>query len=538
MKGMLSRIGGSDREFLPAALEIQETPPAPLPMAIMGTICAFGLTAFVWSFFGHLDVHAVAQGKIESAQSTKIIQPLDPGKISTIRVENGTLVKAGDVLVELDASEVLADLRTSADRLAAGLAEMDRRRFMIEVVKAAQARIPLPEMPRGESFVLRPAIPTTDGGAGRTGEGAAPSAEVAASTPRSDAPAPTDAREKGSEPLFAVVGTISFDRLVPEDMRRREEGVMTAELARISDAVAAIDKQMAQKVATRRRLEMAIANDRRLIDTVFNRVGTRQQAIELRVGTKINLYDAQEALDRAQSSLAADQGQLIETDATIDQLHAEKLKVLSQSVADEENRLGDAARRVDEARQMVAKAEVHLARTRLISPIDGVVQKMAVTTIGQVVTTGQQLLVVTPNQGTLQILALVSNLDVGFVKVGQPVVVKVDAFPFTRFGTLHGQVTKIATEAVDEAEAKRTLANVTAPSAGPAAVGAGAGQPQSFVFPVTVTLEETAIRADGATLPLTPGMTVAIDIETNRRRVIDYVFSPIAKVTSEALREP
>lgn len=537
MKGMLSRIGGSDREFLPAALEIQETPPAPLPMAIMGTICAFGLTAFVWSFFGHLDVHAVAQGKIESAQSTKIIQPLDPGKVSAIRVENGTLVKAGDVLVELDGSEAQADLRTSADRLASGLAEMDRRRFMIDVVKAAQARIPPPEMPRGETFVLRPTIPVTDGGSGRAGDGGSAPVEGASALHGEGTPS-SEAREKAAEPLFAVTGSISFDRLVPDDMRRREEGVMTAELARIADAVAAIDKQMAQKVATRRRLEMAIANDRRLIDTVFNRVGTRQQAIELRVGTKINLYDAQEALDRAQSSLAADQGQLIETDATIEQLHAEKLKVLSQSVADEENRLGDAARRVDEARQMVAKAEVHLARTRLVSPIDGVVQKMAVTTIGQVVTTGQQLLVVTPSQGALQIVALVSNLDVGFIKVGQSVVVKVDAFPFTRFGTLHGRVTKIATEAVDEAEAKRTLANVTAPSAGAAAVGAGAGQPQSFVFPVTVTLEETSIRADGATLPLTPGMTVAIDIETNRRRVIDYVFSPIAKVTSEALREP
>lgn len=489
MKSILSRIAGTDREFLPAALEIQETPPAPLPMAIMGTICAFALVAILWSFFGRLDVHAVAQGKVVSSQSTKIIQPLEPGRVAAIRVENGSRVKAGDLLVELDASEALADERTSADRLDSSLAEIARRRFSTEVVRAAQGRVA-----------------------------------------RTDAAATIDA-------LFTDVGPIPFDATIPEDARRRETAVLAAELGRLADALAAIDKQVVQKQATRSRLEMAMANDRRLIDTVLGRVDTRQQAIDMKVGTKINLYDAQESLDRAQASLAADQGQLIETDASIVQLHAEKQKVLSQSIAEDENHIADAARKADEARQMLAKARVHLDRTRLVAPIDGVVQKMAVTTIGQVVTTGQQLLVVTPDQGPLLIDALVSNLDVGFVEVGQDVVVKVDAFPFTRYGTLRGEVVKIATEAVDEAEAKRTLANATAPAAGAAAVGAAPGVPQSFVFPVTVALKDTAIRVDEKTMPLTPGMTVVIDIKTSSRRVIDYVFSPIAKVSSEALRE-
>ncbi len=489
MKSILSRIAGTDREFLPAALEIQETPPAPLPMAIMGTICAFALVAILWSFFGRLDVHAVAQGKVVSSQSTKIIQPLEPGRVAAIRVENGSRVKAGDLLVELDASEALADERTNADRLDSSLAEIARRRFSTEVVRAAQGRVA-----------------------------------------RTDAAATIDT-------LFTDVGPIPFDAALPEDARRRETAVLAAELGRLADALAAIDKQVVQKQATRSRLEMAMANDRRLIETVLGRVDTRQQAIDMKVGTKINLYDAQESLDRAQASLAADQGQLIETDASIVQLHAEKQKVLSQSIAEDENRIAEAARKADEARQMLAKARVHLDRTRLVAPIDGVVQKMAVTTIGQVVTTGQQLLVVTPDQGPLLIDALVSNLDVGFVEVGQDVVVKVDAFPFTRYGTLRGEVVKIATEAVDEAEAKRTLANATAPTAGAAAVGAAPGVPQSFVFPVTVALKDTAIRVDEKTMPLTPGMTVVIDIKTSSRRVIDYVFSPIAKVSSEALRE-
>ena len=76
------RSSGRDREFLPAALEILETPPPPIPVATMLTICAFFAALLGWSFFGRLDVHAVAQGKIERAGRAKVIQPLDPGKIS------------------------------------------------------------------------------------------------------------------------------------------------------------------------------------------------------------------------------------------------------------------------------------------------------------------------------------------------------------------------------------------------------------------------------------------------------------------------
>ncbi len=69
-------ISGRDREFLPAALEILESPPPPAPIALIATICTFALAALIWSFFGRLDVHAVAQGKIESAGYSKVIEPL------------------------------------------------------------------------------------------------------------------------------------------------------------------------------------------------------------------------------------------------------------------------------------------------------------------------------------------------------------------------------------------------------------------------------------------------------------------------------
>jgi membrane fusion protein, hemolysin D len=491
-------VAGRDREFLPAALEILETPPPPLPIALIATISAFALAALVWSYFGWLDVHATATGKVEPAGYSKVIEPLDPGKIAAIHVEKGQAVKAGDLLLELDPAEADADARSARDGLDASMAEIARRRFAIDAVRAAESE--------GQSAQAKDEAPAADSGPVETLAG-------------------------------AVELKVAWDGAVPEPFRLREEAVLRADLAQLSDALKALDRQMAEKLATQKRLDMSIAFQNTLMDTLNQRVSTRQQAIDLNVGTKLDLYNAKEELEKSQAALASDQGQLIETDAAIRSVRSEKAKTISQFIADNENKLADAARKADEARQALAKAEARLARTRLYAPTDGVVQQMAVTTVGQVVTTGQQLIVLTPIGGKLQVEALVANLDIGFVKLGQDAAIKVDAFPFTRFGALHGKVVKIASAAISEQDAKRDLANATASANVAPEAPSAPGQPESFVFPVTVSLDETAMKIDNAMIPLTPGMTVTVEIKTDSRRVIDYLLSPLAKIGSEALRE-
>ena len=105
----------------------------------MATIAAFAVIALTWSYFGRLDVHAVAPGKIETFGYSKVIEPLDPGKVAAIHVEAGQAVKAGDLLFELDPAEASADVRSAADAMNASLAEVARRRYAIQAVEAAQA---------------------------------------------------------------------------------------------------------------------------------------------------------------------------------------------------------------------------------------------------------------------------------------------------------------------------------------------------------------------------------------------------------------
>jgi hemolysin D len=502
-------VSGRDREFLPAALEILETPPPPLPIALIGTICLVALAALVWSIVGRLDVHAVAPGKIETAGYSKVIEPLEPGRVTAIHIQVGQSVRAGDLMFELDPAEATADTRSAEDALNASLAEIDRRRYVVDAVRAAQA---------GEMHASSQRAAAAAGESGSVDDARVVDSPVEKLAVQSDL-------------------KIAWDESLPDSFRLREEAVLRADLGQLSDSLRALDKQMAQKLATQKRLNMSIAFQHILMDTLTQRVSTRQRAIDLNVGTKINLYDAKEELERSQAQLASDEGQLIETDAALKEVQGEKAKTVSQFVADNQNKLADASRKTDEARQALAKARARLARTKLYAPIDGVVQQTAVTTVGQVVTTGQQLAVITPAGGKLQVEALAANLDIGFVKAGQDAVIKVDAFPFTRFGVLHGKVIKIASAAISEQEAKRTLADATA-SANVASTSATApGQPESFVFPVTVALNETSINADGATILLTPGMTATVEIKTDSRRVIDYLLSPLAKVASEAARE-
>ena len=519
---VVSAVSNRNREFLPAALEILETPPSPLPVVTMLTICAVFAAAFAWSFFGRLDVNAVAPGKLEPTGRVKVIQALDPGKVAAIRVENGQSVKAGDLLLEFDPAEAAADERQAREALQAGLGEVARRQTAIDAARAAQRRAASNEasLPPLEALAADP-------------QGMIAWVETAPTSVQAREPA---ALSNDASPLAgALRGNIDGDLSPPDSMRTRAEAVLSADLSQLVDSLRAIDKKIAEKQATLKRLQMSIDFQTALIETLTERVTTRQEAIDLRVGTKISLYDAKEELQRSQSSLASDQGQLIETDAAIGELQSEKTKTLSQFIAENENKAEEASRKADAARQALAKATARLASTKLYAPIDGVVQQLSVTTFGQVVGAGQQLATVTPTDGALQVEALVANMDIGFVRVGQEVAVKLDAFPFTRFGALRGKVVAIAAAAVDEQQAKRSLANATTP--GNATESAAPGQAQSFVFPVTVAIDASAMRVDGAAIPLTPGMTATVDIKTESRRVIDYLLSPLAKTVSEAMTE-
>src|SRR6478752_2453504 len=101
---------GEELAFLPAALEIVETPPSPIGRAIAATIALLFCVALAWSWWGTVDIVASAAGKIVPNGRTKVIQPFETGVVRAIHVQDGQAVKAGDVLVELDPTVNAAEL--------------------------------------------------------------------------------------------------------------------------------------------------------------------------------------------------------------------------------------------------------------------------------------------------------------------------------------------------------------------------------------------------------------------------------------------
>jgi len=233
----------------------------------------------------------------------------------------------------------------------------------------------------------------------------------------------------------------------------------------------------------------------------------------------------------------SEQGQLVEAQAQIKTAERKLDETATQFIADQNQKLAEAERKADKIAQDLIKATAKNERAKLRAPIDGTVQQLAVTTIGQVVSSGQSLMTVVPLDGAIEIEALVQNQDIGFIEMGQQAVVKIDAFPFTRFGTIAGTVTKVSRDAVEEREAQSLSDPAGQQRQGGQQPPSNGGRGQNLVFPATIKLAATSIDVDGKQIPLSPGMAVTVEVRTGERRAIDYLLSPLRDIASSSAKE-
>lgn len=148
-------------------------------------------------------------------------------------------------------------------------------------------------------------------------------------------------------------------------------------------------------------------------------------------------------------------------------------------------------------------------RYRLVSPVDGTVAQLSVHTIGGVIESAKPLMVIVPKGGNLVAEVKLLNKDAEFVRAGQNVAVKLEAFPFTRFGTIPGHVETISSDAVED-------------------------ERLGLVYAAHIRLDRAQIDGGDKIVPLTPGMAVTADIRTGERSIMSYLISPIDEVRQEA----
>ncbi len=468
----IARPSAEDREFLPAALELVETPPSPIVVAFIWTICLVFFAALTWSWFGHLDIQAIASGKIQPRGQSKVVQPVDVGKIVSILVKNGSQVKQGDVLLELDPTETAADSEAYSRDVESAAAEADRRRAAIESASSGS----------------NTAVP------------------------------------------------IRFTLAASEPVRHREQGALEADFGKLIAGRDTLKAQLSQTLATKKRLSDNIAEREALIALDKELVTMREQLSQRGSGSRSLVIEASQRYETDLVTQMTEQGQLRETEEAALGIERKLAELSAQFIAEQTDKLVEAARKRDHTMQDLVKAQSKNARTQLKAPVDGVVQQLAATTVGQVVAGGQTLMTIVPLDMPLEIDAMILNKDIGFVQEGQKAVVKVEAFPFTRYGTLEGTVLRISPDAVDMrnapnlSEAAATVKQQNAPP------NSAQNQPE-LGFPATISLPRRSMQIDEREINLTPGMTVTVEINTGSRRVIDYVLSPLREVVSKTAHE-
>jgi hemolysin D len=437
------RHSGDELEFLPAALEVMETPASPAGRAIAWSIMAFFVGGLAWASVGTIDVVAVAPGKVVPTGRSKVVQPMETGIVKAIHVEDGQAVKAGDVLVELDPTSTAAD----------------RERLTAELMTA-----------RVEVTRLRAAL--------------------------------TDKPEQAFEPPAGA------DALLV----RTSRALLVSQVEEYRAKLAGLEQEVARKRADRAGLEANVVRIERTLPLAREQARARTELAERGYYSRLAALDAQQKAIEQEQGLQALRHSREENAASIASLERQRAQAAAEYQKNVLLQLADAERRIAATSQDLLKAEQRHDLQTIAAPIDGVVQQLAIHTVGGVVTPAQPLLVIVPRDGVLEVEAMILNRDIGFIEPGQDAKIKLETFLFTKYGTLPGSVLSISRDAVQE-------------------------QGGSLVYPARIALARTAIDIDGRSAALGAGMAVTVEIKTDSRRLIEYLLSPILRYRQESLHE-
>lgn len=441
-----TRRSYKETDFLPAALEVIETPPNPLGRFILWVLMAFLALALLWSFLARVDVVAVAPGKVIAAGRNKLVQSAEGGVVRTIFVRDGQSVRRGQALVTLDPTA------TGADR-AQAIAN-----FQTAQVDAARSRALL------AGLAGRPAIFITPAG-------------------------------------------------LPPEVANTQRLLIASRLAELGSRLAGLREEAAEADATGAGAAAEVARLRDTLPFLVERAERRQTLVDKGFASKLAQLEIDQQRTDHQRQIAVQAQSARRAGATIAGVAAQIAQSRSEAAREVLADLTKAEADLRLAREELTKADQRSRLQVVRAPVDGVVQQLAIYSEGAVLKPADPILVVVPDAADLVVDAQVLNKDVGFVRTGQAVTVKLEAFPFTRYGTLEGRLVAISRDAIQDEKL------------GP-------------VYQARVAVARAKLGGKTeAGIALSPGLQATAEIRTGNRRVIDFLLSPIERRLDEAGRE-
>lgn len=435
-----------EAQFLPAALELQESPVSPVPRVAMWLLIGFALIALLWAIFGHIDVVAVAHGKIVPNDRTKVIQSFDTATVRAIHVTDGQTVKAGDVLIELDATSTTADTTRTANDLTTARLQVARAKAML----AAVATVRLPSLGK--------------------------------------------------------IDGVGKERLAQEQtILEGQHGEYQAKLARI-------DADIAKREAELRSTQEIVRKLEQTAPIAKQRAQDFRDLVEKNFISKHGYLEKEQLRIEQEADLATQRSRLKELAAALQEGRSQRIALVAETRRLALDSLNEAEQKATTYGQELVKAETRNKLMTLTAPVDGTVQQLAVHTVGGVVTEAQPLMMLVPRDNPIEVEAFIENKDIGFVNPEQDAVVKIETFPFTKYGTIDATVTSVSNDAIND-------------------------EKRGLIFPMRVKLTKATIPVENKTVNLSPGMAVTVEVKTAQRRVIEYFLNPLLQYKDESLRE-
>ena len=446
-KSSVTAADPTDIEFLPDADEIERRPLPPYARITVHALAAMLVCFLVWSGFAEIDEVVKAQGRLTTPLSNIVVQPIETSIIRSIDVRIGQVVRKGERLATLDATDADADqaqLRLKFDSL-------DTQ------VKRLEAEL--------------------------TGK-AAP----------------------------AESGQVSADTQLQDKLAGERRANFAAQVTRLNENIA----------KTRASLETNLRDQQVLGDRTksLREVESMQERlVDQKFGAKVNLLDARNKRMEVERDYTLAKSQEPQIRRELAGLEAEKQAFVNgwrQKIMEDMLNL---TRERDATAEQIKKGTLRRDKVVLTAPADAMVQDIAKLSQGSVAQAAEKLFTLVPLGTALDAEVQIDSLDVGHVKPGDKVHIKLDAFPFQKHGTLEAKVRTLSEDAF-----KRDTTNM--------ATGTDA------YYVSRIDLGASRLKNMDPHARLLPGMTLTAEIVVGKRTVLSYLLWPLTKGLDEAIREP
>lgn len=301
---------------------------------------------------------------------------------------------------------------------------------------------------------------------------------------------------------------------VPADVVQRQDALLVSQRAEHAQRLATLDADVARREADRDAIAVSVEQLGQSVPLLRQKHAMREELATTGHIPRAGVIESRLELMAMEKELAVQRNRQREAAAGREAALQQRAQARAEFRVRASAELSEAIRKRETARQELVKATLRGDLQTLRSPIDGVVQQLAVTTVGGVVTPAQPLMTIVPAGSGLEVEAQVLNKDIGHVRPGQRVVNKVETYDFTRYGFIEGRVSWVGTDAVND------------PKLGP-------------VYPVRIELSQmhTPNEVNGAPGRIGAGMNVVSDIRTGERRMLEYFLAPMLRYKQEAIRE-